>query len=309
MSSASASNDFLDSTPFLDQLHVLKANLKRDSYLFFRQLLKRPQLEELRAEILHGLASLKWLDERTSPLEARPGSVAHFSPGRRANEVAFDKQWYDGYKLIQSLESFHQLAHDSVLLELMSRLLGGELIVHPRKIARVSFPGIEYPTPPHQDYNFNEATADVLTAWIPLADVPRHLNGLQILRGSASGGALEAGPGDGVGGERVDVDDNSPDWQTTSYETGDVLVFHSYTVHRALANRSDRLRLSVDYRYQSANDPIKPDALQPHGYGKGFMPSWRSLSARWSSSSWIEVNHPVRIVQSMVGKKVISRLI
>jgi hypothetical protein len=306
---SSASNEFLDSTPFIDRLDVLKANLKRDSYLFFRGLLNRAPVEALRAEILRGLASIGWLDESADPLEAQPGATPHFSPGRRNEEAALDRQWYDGYKLIQALEDFHALAHQRPLVDLMGRLLSGELVVHPRKIARVSFPGIEYPTPPHQDYNFNEATPDVLTAWVPLGSISRRLNGLQILRGSARNGPLEARPGDGVGGERVDVDDESPDWQTADYATGDVLIFHSFTVHRALPNRGDRLRLSADYRYQSADDPIKPDALQPHGYGKGFMPSWRFLSASWSSLSWIEVAHPVRIIHSVVGRRMQSRLI
>jgi ectoine hydroxylase-related dioxygenase (phytanoyl-CoA dioxygenase family) len=38
---------------------------------------------------------------------------------------------------------------------------------------------------------------------------------------------------------------------------GDAILFNCLTVHCALPNMTrDRVRLSVDYRYQPANDPI-----------------------------------------------------
>ena len=48
-------------------------------------------------------------------------------------------------------------------------------------------------------------------------------------------------------------------------QAGDALIFHSYTVHRALVNVSQRrLRVSVDYRYQGVSQPIVEDSLRPH---------------------------------------------
>lgn len=301
--------NFIDSTPLLDRLDLLKGRLRTDSYLFFRGLLDRNEIYKLRARILDRLACIGWLEEGSDPLEAKPGAKAHFSPGRKNNEVAWDTEWYAGYKTIQELEDFHKLAHNPALVKLMQDLLGPDLIVHPRKIARASFPGIEYPTPPHQDVTFNQACADVLTTWIPIGDVSRQLGGLQILRGSASHGAMKARPGDGVGGEIVDVDDDSEDWFTVDYNAGDVLVFHAYSVHRARPNRSGQIRLSADFRYQSASDPIKPDTLIPHGYGRGGVPSWKKLSEHWSSLAWIDVPHHVRIVQVMRQAGSNSRLV
>ena len=301
--------NFLDSTPLLDRLDLLKARFRTDSYLFFRGLLDRDKIFKLRSQILHKLAGLGWLEDASDPLEAKPGTKAHFSPGRQKDDVALDGEWYAGYKTIQEIEDFHKLAHDSPLVRLMSQLLGDDLIVHPRKIARASFPGIEYPTPPHQDCTFNQACPDVLTTWIPIGDVSRELGGLQILRGSASQGAMTPRPADGVGGERVDVDENSEDWFTADYKAGDVLVFHGFSVHRAFPNRSDQIRLSADFRYQSASDPIKPDTLIPHGYGRGGMPSWKKLSQHWSSLAWIDVPHHIKVVQVMRQEGPSSRLV
>ena len=50
----------------------------------------------------------------------------------------------------------------------------------------------------------------------------------------------------------ADGPDDAP-WHGADLEVGDVLLFSSFTVHRALPNTTaDRLRISVDYRYRSA---------------------------------------------------------
>ncbi len=59
-----------------------------------------------------------------------------------------------------------------------------------------------------------------------------------------------------------------------------MLFFHSHTVHKALPNDSpDRLRLSVDFRYQSAAEPVCDQALEPHLMQVG----WEQVYAGWKS--------------------------
>ena len=41
----------------------------------------------------------------------------------------------------------------------------------------------------------------------------------------------------------------------SDYQPGDVLIFHNLTLHWALPNTSDRIRLSIDTRAQPANTP------------------------------------------------------
>jgi hypothetical protein len=48
----------------------------------------------------------------------------------------------------------------------------------------------------------------------------------------------------------------SEPWCTTDYRPGDLLVFHSLMLHRALPNVSDRIRLSLDARCQPATTPV-----------------------------------------------------
>ena len=58
-----------------------------------------------------------------------------------------------------------------------------------------------------------------------------------------------------------------------------MLIFHSFAVHRALPLTGDRLRLSVDGRYQSAHDPVLTQSLKPH-LG---MATWAEVYAGWPS--------------------------
>ncbi len=45
-------------------------------------------------------------------------------------------------------------------------------------------------------------------------------------------------------------------WLWNDYRAGDVVVFGLGTMHASLDNRSDRLRISTDTRYQRASEPI-----------------------------------------------------
>jgi ectoine hydroxylase-related dioxygenase (phytanoyl-CoA dioxygenase family) len=65
-----------------------------------------------------------------------------------------------------------------------------------------------------------------------------------------------------------------------------VLLFHSLTVHGALPNLTDRLRLSVDYRFQAAAEPIAGPSLTPHYSFMAMMPAWDELAAGWGSAEW-----------------------
>ncbi|MFP6589624.1 MAG: phytanoyl-CoA dioxygenase family protein [Candidatus Latescibacterota bacterium] len=45
-------------------------------------------------------------------------------------------------------------------------------------------------------------------------------------------------------------------WLTAEYAAGDLLIFSMYTMHASSDNRSNRIRLSSDSRYQLASDPV-----------------------------------------------------
>lgn len=272
-----ASLDSFESSDLLGQPAELRQRLAEDGFLFFRALLPLEAVAQVRAAVLDAVNQEGWLASGTEPEERLPGAVL-------VREA--DDNWWPAYQKIQSLECFHRLAYEDRLVGLAGELLAGPVLVHPRKIARVTFPGSDYPTPPHQDFPLIQGTPDVLTFWLPLAECSRQDGALRVLCRSQHTGLRARQPTSGVGGVGVPLEPGEDAaWASASYRPGDVLVFHSLTVHWAPPNEGDRLRLSVDFRYQLASDPLVGGSLLPHYWPR--VPGWDVLTAGWSATRWV----------------------
>ena len=83
----------------------------------------------------------------------------------------------------------------------------------------------------------------------------------------------------GAGGMEVTTDLEGS-WRGGGLAAGDVVIFHSMTVHKGLANRTARLRHSMDARYQALSQPVDQRSLEPYN-GCG---SWEEIYAGWQSA-------------------------
>jgi hypothetical protein len=182
-----------------------------------------------------------------------------------------------------NLESFHALPHHHALKSVMQMLAGKQILVHPKPIGRLIFPNCDNLTVrAHQDYRFMNGDPECFTAWIPLHDCPTDLGPLQILEGSHRFGVINHQH------ENLHVPEISAealregDWSSGRINAGDVLIFHSLTVHAASANRSHQLRISMDCRFQNYERAIHPGNLAFAGEsGK----SWEAIYAGWRSDN------------------------
>ena len=256
----------------------LQARASRDGYLFFRGLVDTDALLALRAEICRLMADTGWLKPGTDPLLAAAGEGAAHIEGQ--------SEYMGVYNRLQRLESFHAFAHQPALLSVLASLFGEPPLVHARNIARMVFPqAVEHTTPAHQDYLYIEGTENTWTAWIPLGDCPVHQGSLAVLPGTHVHGMYPVYRSLGAGGHRIDTDAECPQiaWHGSDFKAGDVLLFHSLTVHKALPNLTeDTIRLSLDYRYQPLSEPVVEGSLLPH-YGQQ---TWEQIYAEWSSEQY-----------------------
>lgn len=281
---------FLASNDLLDNPQALRERSGRDGYLFFRGLLDPDKLTEVRRQILEICAQHGWTEPGTDPVDgiAAPG-VVHVEGQPHFNQV------YRGE--IMCLEVFHALAHEPALLEIFETLFQEEVLVHPRNIARIIFPQAkQFTTPPHQDFIHIQGTEDTWTSWIPLASCPEELGGLAVLAGSHKDGLFEVKPMLGAGGLGIETEAMPHQWVYSVFEPGDVVLFHSLTVHKGLPNRSeDKMRISVDFRYQGVSEPIVGASLLPHG---SVIP-WEQVYSEWESPEfqyyWSE--KPLQVVE------------
>ncbi|MBI3455554.1 MAG: phytanoyl-CoA dioxygenase family protein [Candidatus Rokubacteria bacterium] len=269
-------HEFVPSNDLLDRPADLRGRMDRDGFLFLRGLLPRDEVVEVRRALLECCREGGWLVGGSELGEARVDAArACVEP-----EPAF----LDVYYRVQRREAFHTFAHHPALLRVMATLLGEPPLPHPQKIARFIFPqNLDHTTPPHQDFVFIQGTPETYTAWIPLGDCPKALGGLQLDAGSHRGGILEYHASLGAGGMSIRPETLPDRWHSTDYRAGDVVVFHSLMVHRGLPNLTgDRLRLSVDYRYQAPSQPICETSLRPH---MGEL-TWEEVYRGWQATAY-----------------------
>lgn len=230
--------------------------------------------------LLRGVISPKAISAVAELLTDAATEVGWLSAGRGLNGVhenPGDPAWQTWYNRVQRARAFHALAHDPRLLAAVAAVVGGTVLAHPRHIARCVGPDTaRCTTPPHQDVWYIGGSQDIWTAWAPITDCPEDLGGLAVLPGSHQRGVLANQDAVGAGGRTVAaaLDDT---WAWEPLRAGDVLLFHGLTVHQGCDNRSDRLRLSMDMRFQRADLPVRADSLQPHF----DIAPWEELYKEW----------------------------
>lgn len=282
MDTAVATRAMIESDPS-EPARVLRDRYADHGYLLLRGVLPADDVLALRRDVLGLLDTHGWLD-RTHPVDA--GVVDHDAFSRVPDEVVAAKGLVVGeevYGELYRLESFHRLAHHPALVRACRTLLDAEVLVHPRTIARVMIPSDRvHPTPAHQDFIHVQGSGRCVTSWLPLGDCPRELGSLTVLAGSHRDGVLSYHRAKGAGDLEAYLCEQGYAWHEADLAVGDLLLFTSLTVHRALPNRTgDRIRLSVDYRYQPIQDPIDRGSLLPH---VGVC-SWEEVYADWPADS------------------------
>ncbi len=264
---------YLDSTPVQSDANELRCRLERDGYLALRQIIPAAVLEDLRLKLLAIARDGGWV-RKDAPLADGIADLDGFC-------LEPEPRYMDVYHRMYRLPEFHAVQHHPNLLGVFERMFHEPILPHPRIIGRSIFPRrVEYTTPPHQDFVPIQGTTETFTAWVPLSDITPDLGGLQLCVGSHRGGVYDFRPALGASGMEI-VNMPTDDWVGGSMQQGDVLIFHSLTVHKGLPNTSDRIRMSLDTRFQRAREPIAPDSLEPHG--KELL-TWPEIYADWPST-------------------------
>jgi hypothetical protein len=262
---------FEDSSALLEEPEALRARFERDGYVLLRGAVDRDLMLDVRRAITEVCRAHGWLDPEHDPMLAIP-RIGPFVEG--------DPRHLEVYDDIQRLECFHAVPHNESVRRCMTALLGDTAFPHPLSIARLMFPdNAEWTTPQHQDYPNNQGTYDLYACWMPLAACSPEDGNLSILRGSHTLGVAPLRAALGAGSRRAELDEryDELDWVGGDLELGDVLIFHSLTVHRSLPNKGKAMRLSVDYRFQRQGEALTEGCLKPH-FGRL---SWKDIYAGW----------------------------
>jgi len=220
---------------------LLQVRLRRDGYLFLRGLLD--------PEVV--LAFRRY----------------YFSLTRAATDRATYRQVLFG-EIVPGAE-YAAFCTQPALRGWFEWFLGGTPFLHKRKIIRQTAPGeggIGMATQAHYDLLYlREGTDQVLSAWIPVGDCPVARGGLTYLEGShrrvlqdEALGLLRRPAASITADLPALADQYDARWLVNDYAAGDVVIHTAHTVHAALDNISQDIRLSTDIRYQLSTSPTDP---------------------------------------------------
>ena len=244
-------------------------------------------MEQLLSDMTCIASDEGWTIEGTAPSDrvANP-AMACFDPDPKYKQAA---------NRAFSLERLHALTHHPALTDVMKRLVGPRLFVHPKPIARMIFPNYEGALlHAHQDNAGIAGSSESYTVWMPLHDCPQgqgtleikeasHLFGLQNTEGYIKPETAKGG-----------------DWVGGRINAGDAVIFHSLTVHCSTLSTSGQLRFSVDCRFQSYDEAVSPLEIVFPNQAKGGR-TWETTYADWKHDDlkYYWRNLPLRIKPSL----------
>ena len=159
---------------------------------------------------------------------------------------------------IHALKSFDAMRTSPSLVQMMEKLCGGPVYVWMNVDVRTQTPKMAPPTIIHQDYQVFYRGGRFAISWIPLMEIDDAVGGVDIAPGShktlterdyvyskdryytENAGALMP----------LAVEKSCGEFAHASYNSGDLLVIHDKVAHRSRPNISNKLRLSMDVRFQ-----------------------------------------------------------
>ena len=247
--------EMIDSTGLLEDPARLRERMQENGYLFLPRLVDADRATAVKREIMAILRERFIIEEDGSPDPV-------WSGGPQPTEA----EYMAVYDRIVRLESFRGLAESPEVLNLLEAVCAGPVQVWEQQLIRLVYPDPEAEAAQgigaHQDGDpkLGYKAGRFYTCWISLMEIGAEVGGLAVAPGSHRLGLLQSagtvassakqqGRQAGYG-----LDPSKLSWATGDFAPGSAVLFHCRTAHRGLPNRSDRIRLSCDFRYQPAED-------------------------------------------------------
>lgn len=118
-------------------------------------------------------------------------------------------------------------------------------------LVRLDRPGdTRFATPAHQDYWYSLLSPNAVTLWLPLCRLDDAIGPLRAVPGSHAGGLVPFQRHE-AGHEWFETAEAPDDAEFIDLPMGrdDILIFNQALVHKSGTNRSERVRISVQFRF------------------------------------------------------------
>lgn len=249
-----------DSNQLLGEPAALRARYREQGYLYFRRILDRERVLELRRQYF----------SLFQPEFFKPGSAAGAGLFSGRAPVDLPKHGLPGHPAHAFVRStsFDAFMRQPVLQQLTETALGGAADQLQRWILRHFYAGSQRASRAHRDADYFAADCEsVATLWIPIGDCPLLTGALLYLEDShrLDTDALRALRR--VTDRPLDTRPISHDlgwtarqagrrWLWADYEAGDVTIHSPKIVHASLDTVTEMMRVSIDTRFVRRGAPV-----------------------------------------------------
>ena len=124
------------------------------------------------------------------------------------------------------------------------------LYMNNKKLSKEEF---HYKVPAHQDWRSMQGSLNSVVVWIPLVDVTLSMGAIELVPRSHLGGLL---PSEKDNWYRHIPNGITSDMNFESVEVkaGDLIIFNQFLVHRSGNNITDKIRWSIQFRFNDLKD-------------------------------------------------------
>jgi hypothetical protein len=269
-----------DSNDIMDDSVKLRERMVEDGYLLIRGFHDRDQVLDARNEYLQQLHVMGRLAPGTAIEE---GIIGSDNKGAGAQGLNLERP-----ELLKLLNSRRAMGF-------FNQFLGGPALTYDYKWLR-AVPKGEF-TGAHYDIVYmGRGTHNLYTLWTPLGDISYEMGGLTVCLGShkfykiiQTYGQMDVDR-DNISGwfsnDPVEVVDKfGGQWATTEFKAGDVMIFGMFLMHGSLMNTTGQYRLSVDTRFQLADEPYDDrwygKNLGHYAWGQGATVPMQDARKQW----------------------------
>ena len=191
---------------------------------------------------------------------------------------------------IQKLPLIHNLGTTKRVIEILNKIGLRKPVVSQEPIIMLNNEETsrktgDWKTPVHQDWRSRQGSLNSITCWIGLKDVTKELGPVEIIPGSHLKGLLPA--------EKDDWYMHIPEkyWKEEDFisvpiNAGDAIIFSQLLVHRSGTNVSDKMRYSLQYRYDDIFEKTFVERNYPNS--RGSQPSYDLITSDFPRESDIE---------------------
>ena len=262
--STSAFGTLRDSSDSLSDTQALQERMAADGYLYIRNLLDPELVIKARKEVFKDLVD-QGIIFPSGNLYAPKCAQA-----KPLKKIDFNTNKFTAVEKLHCSDAVMNFYHT---------FLDGEVRKFDKFWVRAIGPKSKSETVHSDIVYMGKGTRNLYTSWTPLGNIPLNQGPLMILEKSHllediksytdwdvdknrnklryKHGVLFVGGHYSRNPPAVQKEFNRR-WLSANFEMGDVLVFSAYTMHCALDNNTDIVRLSTDCRYQLASEPIDP---------------------------------------------------